>query len=94
MVIIIYLKWSSLIQRVGRQNIGFYCWNIFIINSFRGYEVIVFCLWLYFTNTLFSLIKPVKLPNYLIFIELLSIFVVDFDNDRYFIHQNNRNVLF
>ena len=29
----------SLIERIGRKSVGFYCWKLFIINYFRGYEV-------------------------------------------------------
>ena len=28
-----------LIERIGQKRIGFHCWKLFIINSFRGYEV-------------------------------------------------------
>ncbi len=29
----------SFIERIGRNKVGFYCWKLFIINHFRGYEV-------------------------------------------------------
>jgi len=31
----------SFIERVGQNRVGFYCWKLFIINYFRGYEVSV-----------------------------------------------------
>ncbi len=29
----------SFIERIGKNKVGFYCWKLFIINHFRGYEV-------------------------------------------------------
>ena len=29
----------SFIERIGQKRVGFYCWKLFIINYFRGYEV-------------------------------------------------------
>ena len=29
----------SFIERIGQNRVGFYCWKLFIINYFRGYEV-------------------------------------------------------
>ena len=29
----------SFIERIGQKRVGFYCWKLFIINHFRGYEV-------------------------------------------------------
>jgi len=29
----------SFIERVGQRRVGFYCWKLFVINYFRGYEV-------------------------------------------------------
>ena len=29
----------SMVERLGCHRVGFYCWKLFIINSFRGYEV-------------------------------------------------------
>jgi hypothetical protein len=29
----------SFIERIGKNKVGFYCWKLFIINYFRGYEV-------------------------------------------------------
>ena len=28
-----------MIERIGTNKVGFYCWKLFIINRFRGYEV-------------------------------------------------------
>ncbi len=29
----------SVIERIGQKRIGFYCWKLFIVDYFRGYEV-------------------------------------------------------
>ena len=29
----------SFIERIGEKRVGFYCWKLFVINYFRGYEV-------------------------------------------------------
>jgi len=29
----------SLIERIGQKRVGFYCWKLFIVSYFRGFEV-------------------------------------------------------
>ena len=42
----IYLLFQvlSLIERISKRDIGFWCWKLFIINYFKCYEVIIYAL--------------------------------------------------
>ncbi len=63
----------SFIERIGKNKVGFYCWKLFIINYFRGYEV----------RNVHNLENKTKLLLYFKF------YSTDHCLNNYFPHENN-----